>query len=628
MNVIRSGPLGWAQHWYWVLDSEPVRGDRAMDAYPRAVEVPPEVTVDQVRLALRSLLERYEALRTTYDQDASGAPRQLVHAECEPQLIILASDGAEPGAPLLDPDSYAVPTAGVFERSSCYAVVGVAGQRVTDLFLVFRQIAVDGVAMETVLGELERQLREPGTPLPVGAGEPQPLDLVAAQSTEEQQKATRRALAYWQQQLRRGPHTSVPYSWPVPEGSVGCETVVLSQTAAALCARIAQATQVTEPGVLHGVLALLICGWTEQDVCAMYSVFSNRWNEVTRRSVDRLAGGGRIVFDLPRDLTVHGFLRCCHLSLLEMYMNASYPVGDLVMRESRESLRQGAKVVPGVLFEYHYANRKPLFADGAVPERITQKRLGRYPPWVFVDASRTDQGLEISVRAPTEALPEASGILWAQAFLRLLERIAEDPETRVGELVADVKIDAPWKQRGWVSLNNAWVHADRIEALLAEHPDVASAQVSTVPGEDRAELVAQVVARTTDLTEQEISEYLRDMATDCPSIVQPHRYVVLYPGTDIPLPIERDPARDERTAWEERPESAEEQALRQAFRNAHPETEPRLSGTYAENSGEFLKVPSLMAELAERGYSGLRHGDFVGSAPLRRLALKMTRTAK
>ena len=61
MDVIRSGPLGWAQHWYWLLDSDPVRGDGPLDAYPKRVGVPAGVTVTGVRRALRSVLERYEA---------------------------------------------------------------------------------------------------------------------------------------------------------------------------------------------------------------------------------------------------------------------------------------------------------------------------------------------------------------------------------------------------------------------------------------------------------------------------------------------------------------------------------------------------------------------------------------
>jgi len=122
-------------------------------------------------------------------------------------------------------------------------------------------------------------------------------------------------------------------------GSVAHETTVVSPRAAELCARIARTCQVTEPSIVHSVLALLVSGWTGHEVCAMHSVFANRWNEATQESVCRLAGGGRIVFDLPRELTVRKALSTGHLSLLEMYMNARYHVGDLVMRESRAALR-------------------------------------------------------------------------------------------------------------------------------------------------------------------------------------------------------------------------------------------------------------------------------------------------
>ncbi|QLH26589.1 condensation domain-containing protein [Streptomyces sp. Rer75] len=617
MDVIRSGPLGWAQHWYWLLDSDPVRGDGPLDAYPKRVDVPAGVTVAGVRRALRSVLERYEALRTTYGHDASGAPCQFVHAECEPQLITVDPDGPGGSVSQLDPDRHSVPTSGVFERASCYAVAGVAGERVTDLLLVFRQIAVDGVAMERVRNEVEQRLRGPGPVNAAGGRELQPLDHAAVENTEEQRQANRRALTYWQQQLRRGPHTSIPFSWPAPEGSIAHETTVVSPRAAELCARIARTCQVTEPSIVHSVLALLVSGWTGHEVCAMHSVFANRWNEATQESVCRLAGGGRIVFDLPRELTVRKALSTCHLSLLEMYMNARYHVGDLVMRESRAALRHGAKVEPGIIFEYHYANQEPLFADSsAAPEHITQTTMDWRAAGMLVDASLSGRGLEIAVKAPTEVLPERAGVPWVRTFLELLERIAEDPEARVGDLVADVDIDAPWKGQGWLSLDHAWIHLEAMETLLSGHPGVASAEVFTTAGEERTELVARVVAKGPELTERDVAEYLRDMATDLPSIVQPHRYIVHRAGAATAPP----PAKSV--------ESAEERALREAFEAVHPDAEAEVSRTYAENGGEFLRIPLLMAGIQERGYSGLRHADFVGTAPLRRLALKLTKMTR
>ncbi|WP_156213014.1 condensation domain-containing protein [Lentzea aerocolonigenes] len=609
MGVIRSGPLGWAQHWYWLLDSEPVRGDGPLDAYAKRIAVPARVTVDEIRRALRTLLERYEALRTTYDSDASGAPRQLVHAECEPQLIVEPSDGTGDDASL----ERAVPTTGVFERSSCFAVAGVAEERVTDLLVVFRQISVDGVAIEKVREELELLLREPGTPLPAVGPGVQPLDHAEWENTEEQRKANRRALAYWQRQTRRGPHILPPFSWPAPDGSVTYQTTVVSRRAADLCARIAQACQVTEPTVVQAVLALLVSGWTEHDTAVMLSVFANRWNEVARESVCRLAGGGRIVFDLPRDLTVRKILRTCHLSLMDMYMNARYHVGELAMHESLDAMRRGAKAGSCVIFEYHYANQEPLFADrSAEPECITQTKLDWRVAGMLVDASSSEHGLEIAVRAPTEVLPESAGVPWMETFLGLLEQIAGDPDAQVGELMAGVRLDAPWKQRGWASMDGAWVHLDKIAALLTEHPGIAGAEVRTVDGEDATELVATVVVRSPDLTEQDIAEYLQDVANDYPSIALPHRYVVEHTGTGA--------ARAPR----ETAESVAEKVLREAFEAVHPDAGAEVSRTYAENGGEFLRIPAFLVEVRKRGYSGIRYGDLLSMAPLRRLALKMT----
>lgn len=609
MDIIRSGPLGWLQHWYWLLDSEPVRGDRPMDAYAARIAVPERVPVEQVRRALRTMLERYEALRTTYDTDASGAPRQLVHAECEPQVILAPTDS--------EPLEQFVPTTGVFERSSCFAVVGVDGERVTDLLVVFRQISVDGVAIQKVRGELELLLREPGARLPAVRPGTQPLDHAEWENEEAQRKANRRALSYWQQQMRRGPHVSPPFCWPAPEGSGTYQTSVISPRAAEWCARVAQTCQVTEPTVVQGVLALLLAGWTGNDVAVMLSVFANRLTEATRESVCRMAGGGRIVFDLPRDVSVRQTLRTCHLSLMEMYMNARYHVGELVMLGSRDTVRRGANAGACAIFEYHYANEEPLFADrSAEPEHIGQTEQDWRVSSMLVDVSSSDSGLEVVVRAPTEVLPKSVGVPWVETFLRLLEQMAEDPDAPVGDLVQGVRLDAPWKQRGWAAVGDAWVHLDRIASLLTEHPGIADAEVSTVQGENTTEVVARVVVSGQELTEQDVADHLRDVGNDYPSIIQPHRYVVEHVA---PAPAPASAGRET--------ESVAEKVLREGFEALHPGAAVTMSLTYAENGGEFLRIPAFLTEVRNRGYSGLRYGDLLSAAPLRRLALKLAAVA-
>lgn len=387
---------------------------------------------------------------------------------------------------------------------------------------------------------------------------------------------------------------------------------MISRRAADLCARIAQACQVTEPTVVQSVLALLMAGWTEHDEAVLLSVFANRLTPATRESVCRMAGGGRIVLDLPRAETARKTLRTCHLSLMEMYMNARYDVGDLAMRGSRDALARGAAAGSCVIFEYHYANQEPMFADtSADPERITQTRLDWRVAGMLVDASWSDHGLEIVVRAPAEVLPESSGVPWMETFLRLLEQIAENPDVAAGDLMDGVTLDAPWKQRGWAPVRSAWVHLDRIKALLTEHPGIADADVHTVHEQDTVELVARVVVSSPELTEQGIADYLREVANDFPSIIQPHRYVVEYTGAA--------PSQ----AGERIAESAAEKVLREAFEAVHPEAGVLSSRTYAENGGEFLRIPAFLTEVRDRGYTGLRYGDLLGIAPLRRLALKM-----
>src|SRR4051812_10486937 len=77
-GALRSGPLCWGQYWSWQDQLRPP-GQRSPNlVFLRRIEVPAAFSPADVAEILRAVIDRYEALRTTYHAGPDGAVTQVV----------------------------------------------------------------------------------------------------------------------------------------------------------------------------------------------------------------------------------------------------------------------------------------------------------------------------------------------------------------------------------------------------------------------------------------------------------------------------------------------------------------------------------------------------------------------
>jgi hypothetical protein len=615
----RLGPICWAQHWLWLLDSQPDRPAAAPLLLRIRIRVPAGLHLSAFREALGRLVANNEALRTLYRIGDDGLPQQIVQPSAEPAIIV-----ADSAPEARDLDAY-TPAIDITRGSAACAVVRLEGDVVTAAVLVVHAVVVDGYAMTLLRKEFEAILS--GTPAVVERRW-QPLDQALAESSQQWRQVNDRAMEHWKRGLAVGPHACLPFYWQSPPESVSLKTTLSSKILAGHGELAAAKYETTLPALLQTLLAVLLCGWTGHLTCAIDSIFTNRWPRRMSTSVGRYAGGGRVPFDLRGLPTFSLLARRSLASLVTSYRHGKYDVGEVTMMESREAARIGACFASAVLFEYHD------YTKSAASRRVEEPRIHQTPldyrvANLLVDVFPSDGDLSISLRAPTEVLPGPAARRFLDQLRGLLSVVAEEPDPSLSELLASVDVPAPWKGPGWVAIRDSWIKLEDVAHLLRDHPLVSAAAVFPIPS---GRLHAHVATATAGLSIEELDGHMRAGVSHYPTTMLPHVYTIHASAPEASHDAaawERQPrlaAGPAVRATRKEPEGAEETFLATTISGFNPELTVDMSASYAELGGAFLKVPAILTQVKRAGYTGIAFGDLVGTAPLTQVAAKLVRS--
>ncbi|GAA3386935.1 SDR family NAD(P)-dependent oxidoreductase [Streptomyces roseoviridis] len=245
----------------------------------------PGVAPQRVVTAVRALLERHAALRTTYDVDATGTPRRRVtgpeavdiesvelagggEAECEAEFLAHAQEFI--GRP--------------FDLTSASVRVLVAGSgeapqpRTSRVLLVCHHIAVDAWSVELIRGDLE-ELLTPGGP----AALPEPTssydDFVLAERKFRDSAAHRRQVAHWTEATRGIEPVAPPADAVAADGSRGAAgeaLAALSPDVLAELRRVAAQADSTLYTLALTALTLALSEWCGRDEVVLGTNLANR----------------------------------------------------------------------------------------------------------------------------------------------------------------------------------------------------------------------------------------------------------------------------------------------------------------------------------------------------------------
>ncbi|MEO3928561.1 condensation domain-containing protein [Micromonosporaceae bacterium B7E4] len=644
----RSGPLCWAQHWYWLINTPQVRKDGPASMFVETFDVPPGLPATVFRAALAELVARHEALRTVYRLDEHGAPVQVVCPPAETPLTVVEVPAGEPAEAVARRLADHVPHAlDVAVEPPIRAVAGVTDGRVRSVLFAVHWLAVDGASLAVLRAELEEiigVLATGGQP-DLAAPAWQPVDQGLAQQVDSVRRANDEALRHWRETLAVAPHATLPFYWRGRPGVSSLETVLVSRELAEGCRAAAARHRVSPPTLMMSLLVTLLVSWTGQRACSVGSAVANRWSPELRRSVGRYASVVQVFVDLEgADPTFSDVARQVGRAQVAAYRNGVYDSGEYMMTVARESSRIGARPADAVFFEYHdYAAG---VARSGEPDDASDDPWLRQTPDpektqnLQIDVVPGEVSMKIAMRAPTSLLPAAAAQDFLYQLSALVRAVRDEPECRLSTLANLVDLPAHWRGPGWCSVRGAWINLADITELLAAYDGVASALVIPVEraGAD-PDLVAYVAPEAAGQVPSpaDLDEYLREEATHYPSVMVPHRYVVCRSAPDDVT----DPAQ-----WLAQPVLAtsamgvggpsvpvgdsaampvgpQQEALAAAFRACHPGRLVRMSASYAELHGEFLRIPAMLEHLDRAGYQGLEFSDFFGMATLRRLATKL-----
>ena len=619
MREVRSGPLCWAQHWFWlsdhILDSGVIKG-RMMHT---DVAIPDGIPVATVRRALARLVNRHEALRTVYRRGPDGSPIQVVLDDCEPHTLVVDVDDADRYR--IEAGFEVVERVDLAKEPAVVVVIGVRDELARRVHVTIHRMSADGAAAQVIHDEL-RELLHPGRAEPVTEqAEPvwQPIDQAALEASDKASGAADRSGRFWENELATGAHASVPVYWESNGASTYLTSVYLG---AAKLRTVAQRQGVTVPTVVQALLALVCSAWTGHASVAFGTVTANRVRKAAKASVGRYASMVRVVLPVDQDLPFAAYLKGIHHKLFVAYYHAHHDLGEMIMREIRHSARIGARMTPSIFFEYHdylRAGRLPAAATQSEAPLIVQKKLTGHVPQLRFDFYPHAAAFELAMRCPSTLLDDAAAKAFLTQFHGVVERVAA-ADAPVAELLKLVNLPAVWANGGWARVREAWVSLDDLARLLMQHPDVASAIVSVEPSgaAGDARLVAHVVPRSAALSVEDLDDYLRDVVSHHPSTMVPARYDIgeAPPGSGSSL--DRPPPTDGRN----------EELLADVFRACHAGRSVQMADCYAEAGGEFFRIPDMLDRIAQAGLEGLSWRDLVGFASMRTLARKLTRNGE
>jgi hypothetical protein len=319
-------PMTWAQQVIW----RPITRYGEHNGYfnlKLAVDVPEPrdparpLTLDELLLILRRVVERHESLRAHF-RDAPGGPTMDVAAAGEFAVVLREADGdgsravadalaQELGSPAVDYGAEWPIRFGVVSR------LGVPAH----LVLSISHMAADVSAARLVFLELMDLMARPGDlDLPELAGR-SPLEQSAFEQSDQGLRRTGKALSFWRRRLEAMPATMFDFERAELSGP-RCHRLRFESPALAVAAdRLADSAQVSVSTVLLTGTALALSALTGQSTAAIQLIASGRLDEDRREMVATCTRNAMFLMDFP-DGALPELLQQVHRTALAAYFYA------------------------------------------------------------------------------------------------------------------------------------------------------------------------------------------------------------------------------------------------------------------------------------------------------------------
>ncbi|MFJ5833426.1 condensation domain-containing protein [Streptomyces sp. NPDC093089] len=545
----RRGPVtrGQANMIRCILRDEPVQIN-IHDVWP----VPAGTRTDAAIDALRALVIRHEALRTTFPAPPGGGVphEQVVSSEGEFTLTLLDHDELPP-----DAAGYAESVARAartdrfhLDRDFPLRVSLVSAAGAPAFVALAASHAVTDVGALAVL-------REEWLALLAGSHLPDvtaltPLDLAAEEATPAGVRKSLAALAHWERIIRGGPQAM--FAEPGAEGTdVKTPSVVLrSRRGARALARVAERTGGLPATVLLTAWCALVAHRAGQTACVTAVPTSNRYEPRLARSVNTLSQDALLCLDL-RVPSFDALLGKAWGAALNAYRHSRFDAVALWEMIGRTTFERGSAFARDVVFNDVSTLPASLAAPPASPvdEPGPDLELGRGPDQVLPTrllafVHQADPLLHLSLWADPALFPRAEAEAFLTGLVRLLEAAA-DADVPLARLTDVTGVRPVERGPDWSVVDGSWVSppavADALGRALGGLPVhvVLDAAPGDGDGADRAAhdassgggdgpgLTAYIAGGDAPPTPADAHAALMKTLPGRPGVLAPRRYVIV-----------------------------------------------------------------------------------------------------
>ncbi|HSR25916.1 MAG TPA: condensation domain-containing protein [Candidatus Eisenbacteria bacterium] len=645
----RRGPLGAAQQFEWWKR----QGGRSNAGSNSLVQVaPPEPVHREAGLAaVRVIVERHEALRTTLALDDAGRPQQVVHRLGAPGPNGMRSDGVP-----VRLHRYAGEAGReAFVRELVWQGFGLDelpvraglvldGERVLSVLLVVAHTAFDGHSRTVVAEELRAILlalaeaRPPALP-PV---EVQALDAALDDQAASAAPGASAAVEWWRRELRAAPGrifaTRSRESVALFTGRLA--SPALPPALAWAARRHRSSPAMVYAAVVHALLSLL----SGSPLTLVRShLLGRRAGELgTVGCFHVILPAGVDLSDRPPLSEVIERTRSVMLRTQDRYRRHRLPylrLRELVVLEEAE---RGAAFADGTTLDFVAGDWLGELVRRD-PDELRREAAAAAPaePWLGeTEVMREEWGMDACIAVwgeGTAARVEIafnSAALDAEAMRALLcgpERVLVDYARRddlaFDEVAAGAGVARAAPVPGVARPGSCAVRMDATAALIGRLPGVAAVHLARAAGGPPTAFVAVHDER---LGPEDLRDHVMAHLRPATSAICPARFVVCPASPSGPSEEEgwwRTRPRLREGSGRERPPRAPagvaEKALHGAVIEANGLAGADLARGYVEVGGSLLMVPHVLRLLQRGGHRGLTADDFTRPVPLTWLASRL-----
>ncbi|MCC2321233.1 condensation domain-containing protein [Cellulomonas xiejunii] len=589
-GIQRSGPLqsGLGQLEWLSYQSG---GHGALPNLVWDVAVPEGLPDDAVEHAVSTLLRRHDVLRTSFDADDDGRPRQNVHEDVHVTFVRLEDEDSRRAFADRPFDIATRPPIRFGRAPSGDLVVGIC------------HIAVDGTAAWMLVRELDELLTalHQGRPADLADDVPRPID----QALYERGTGRRRAeaaLQHWGSALR-----DVPVSvLPVGRGRPGADVVRadLDSLAASLALTRLHATLKATPASIFTAAAYwALAIQFGRDRLALGLTWSFRELPTTRLLVAAVFRDMPLMVDLGDCTSFTEVLRRLQRSVLVAGRHMGFDVLEFHECVARLEAERGA-FLPGpeaISVTFHDVALEQVEPDVDLRDLLPRSRTTVYrtaESWdvcnLYVGASTVDGRLLIEARLDGSVMQERDSAQLATSIEAILVHAAAHGDLTRAQ--ADALTAGPPRPRTRSArIGEVDVDLDLLTERLLGHPAVERADVRAEHGR----LTADVTA---NLEPWQLRDLLLSADSGRTAVMSPDRFVVRRPdgrvvtGSGVDRPVLA-------------PEGPAETALRDAVAQANGLAAPTMAGTYLGVGGRLHLAPRVLSLLRDGGWAGLTVAD-------------------